>query len=93
MTQPDFFFELAAMDRGFARRFLLVDELTQVVEVEKEVTKIVAGTPVVEKVVETQIVEKEVEVTRIVEVPKEAEVTGTFFVLQKKDFFPGFMLM
>ena len=33
---------------------------TQVVEVEKEVTKIVAGTPVVEKVVETKIVEKEV---------------------------------
>jgi len=60
--------------------------VTQVVEVEKEVTKIVAGTPVVETVVE----EKIVEVTRVVEVPKEAEVTGTFFVLQKKDFFPGF---
>lgn len=36
---------------------------TQIVEVEKEVTKIVAGTPVVEKVVETQVVEKEVVVT------------------------------
>jgi ABC-type glycerol-3-phosphate transport system substrate-binding protein len=32
--------------------------VTQVVEVEKEVTKIVAGTPVVQKVVETQVVEK-----------------------------------
>jgi multiple sugar transport system substrate-binding protein len=60
--------------------------VTQVVEVEKEVTKIVAGTPVKETVVE----EKVVEVTRIVEVEKEAEVTGTFFVLQKKDFFPSF---
>jgi multiple sugar transport system substrate-binding protein len=62
--------------------------VTQVVEVEKEVTKIVAGTPVVEKVVETQIVEKEV--TRVVEVPKEAEVQGTFFMLQKKDYHPTF---
>ena len=32
--------------------------VTQVVEVEKEVTKIVAGTPVIEKVVETKVVEK-----------------------------------
>jgi oligopeptide transport system substrate-binding protein len=32
--------------------------VTQVVKVEKEVTKIVAGTPVVEKVVETKVVEK-----------------------------------
>ena len=32
--------------------------VTQVVEVEKEVTKIVAGTPVVETVVETKVVEK-----------------------------------
>jgi len=39
--------------------------VTEVVEVEKEVTKIVAGTPIVEKVVETKVVEKEV--TRIVE--------------------------
>ena len=37
--------------------------VTQVVEVEKEVTKIVAGTPVVEKVVETKVVEQEVVVT------------------------------
>jgi len=35
---------------------------TKVVEVEKEVTKIVAGTPIVETVVETQIVKEEVEV-------------------------------
>jgi ABC-type glycerol-3-phosphate transport system substrate-binding protein len=62
--------------------------VTQVVEKEVEVTKLVAGTPVVETVIQTQIVEKEV--TRVVEVPKEAEVTGTFFVLQKKDFFPSF---
>ena len=31
--------------------------VTEIVEVEKEVTKIVAGTPVVETVVETQVVE------------------------------------
>jgi oligopeptide transport system substrate-binding protein len=36
---------------------------TQVVEVEKEITKIVEGTPVVETVVETKVVEKEVVVT------------------------------
>jgi peptide/nickel transport system substrate-binding protein len=36
---------------------------TQIVEVEKEVTKIVEGTPVVETVVETKVVEKEVVVT------------------------------
>jgi len=36
---------------------------TKVVEVEKEVTKIVAGTPVVEKVVETKVVEKVVTAT------------------------------
>jgi len=47
---------------------------TQVVEVEKEVTKIVAGTPVVEKVVETQVVEKEVVVTAT-PVPSEKPVT------------------
>jgi multiple sugar transport system substrate-binding protein len=64
--------------------------VTQVVEVEKEVTKIVAGTPVVETVVETKVVEVEKEVTRIVEVPKEAEVKGTFWVLQKKDYHPSF---
>ena len=37
--------------------------VTQVIEVEKEVTKIVAGTPVVEKVVETKVVEVEKVVT------------------------------
>ena len=37
--------------------------VTEIVEVEREVTKIVAGTPVVEKVVETKIVEKVVVVT------------------------------
>ena len=44
----------------------------------------------VEKVV-TQVVEKEVEkvVTQVVEVEKAAEVNGTFWVLQKKDFFPS----
>ncbi len=44
--------------------------VTQIVEVEKEVTKIVAGTPVVEKVVETKVVEKVVTPT-----PVPAEVT------------------
>jgi multiple sugar transport system substrate-binding protein len=62
--------------------------VTQVVEKEVEVTKLVAGTPVVETVIQTQVVEKEV--TRVVEVPKEAEVNGTFFMLQKKDFHPTF---
>jgi oligopeptide transport system substrate-binding protein len=47
---------------------------TQIVEVEKEVTKIVEGTPVVEKVVETQVVEKEVVVTAT-PVPSEKPVT------------------
>ena len=47
--------------------------VTQVVEVEKEVTKIVAGTPVVEKVIETKVVEKEV--TRVVEVEKVVTAT------------------
>ena len=37
--------------------------VTEIVEVEKEVTKIVAGTPVVEKVVETKVVEKVVTAT------------------------------
>ncbi|MGI6368616.1 MAG: extracellular solute-binding protein [Anaerolineae bacterium] len=58
----------------------------QVVEVEKVVEK------EVEKVV-TQVVEVEVEVekvvTQVVEVEKAAEVKGTFWVLQKKDFFPN----
>jgi multiple sugar transport system substrate-binding protein len=64
--------------------------VTQVIEVEREVTKIVAGTPVVQTVVETKVVEVEKEVTRVVEVPMEAEVKGTFWVLQKKDFHPSF---
>ncbi|MFC1790001.1 hypothetical protein ACFLZP_00790 [Patescibacteria group bacterium] len=40
---------------------------TVIVEKEVEVTKIVAGTPVIEKVVETQVIEVEREVTRKVE--------------------------
>jgi len=53
--------------------------VTQVVEVEKEVTKIVAGTPIVETVVETKIVEEKVEVEVVVTAtpepvdPEEAE--------------------
>lgn len=43
--------------------------ITQIVEVEKEVTKIVAGTPVVEKVIETQVVEKVVTATPIPPTP------------------------
>ena len=65
--------------------------VTQVVKETVKETVVVAGTPeVVEKEI-TKIVEveKEVEVTRVVEVPKEAEVKGTFWVLQKKDFFPS----
>ena len=47
--------------------------VTQVVEVEKEITKIVAGTPVVETVKETVVVEVEREVTREVEVEVEKD--------------------
>jgi peptide/nickel transport system substrate-binding protein len=50
--------------------------VTQVVEVEKEVTKIVAGTPVIEKVVETKVVEVEKVVTQVVEVEKEPGAAG-----------------
>ena len=46
--------------------------VTQIVEVEKEVTKIVAGTPVVQKVIETQVVEKVVTATPP---PKEGKLT------------------
>jgi len=52
---------------------VIKEVVTQVVEVEKEVTRVVEGTPIVETVVETQVVEKEVtkvveqEVTRVVE--------------------------
>ena len=59
----------------------------QTVEVEKErvVEKVVKETVVVER---EKVVEKEV--TRVVEVQRKAELaTGTFFVLQKKDFFPS----
>ena len=52
---------------------IVKEVITQVVEVEKEVTKIVAGTPVVEKIVETKVVEKEV--TRVVEVEKVVTAT------------------
>jgi len=53
--------------------------VTQIVEVEKEVTKIVAGTPVVETVIETKIVEKEVEVEVLVTpMPVSVERTGAW---------------
>ncbi|MBC7236883.1 MAG: extracellular solute-binding protein [Chloroflexi bacterium] len=71
--------------------------IVQTVEVEKVVEKQVVQTVEVQKVVEvakevTRVVEKAVEkeVTRVVEVEKAAKVTGTFWVLQKKDFFPAF---
>jgi multiple sugar transport system substrate-binding protein len=65
--------------------------IVQTVEVEKKVVETVQVEKVVEKEV-TKVVEvqKEKEVTRIVEVAKEAEVKGTFWVLQKQDFFPSF---
>ena len=50
-------------------------KVTEIVEVEKEVTKIVAGTPVVEKVVETKVVEKVVEVTSTPAPPTEIMYT------------------
>jgi multiple sugar transport system substrate-binding protein len=57
--------------------------VTQVVKETVKETVVVAGTP--------QIVEKEVEkvVTATPSAPQ-VEVRGTFWVLQKKDFFPGF---
>ncbi len=64
----------------------------QTVEVEKIVTQVVKETVEVEKVVEKEVekvVTQVVEVEKIVEVEKAAEVTGTFWVLQKKDFFPA----
>jgi len=73
--------------------------ITQIVRETVEVTKIIPATPIVEtkivpatpavtKVVETKVVEqtKIVEVTRVVQ--PAVKVTGTFWVLQKKDFFP-----
>jgi len=67
----------------------------KVVEVTKVIEKPVVQTVEVEKVVEKQVVQT-VEVEKVVEkvvtqvVEKKAEVTGTFWVLQKKDFFPAF---
>jgi multiple sugar transport system substrate-binding protein len=64
----------------------------QVVEVEKIVTQVVKETVQVEKVVEKEVekvVTQIVETEKIVEVEKAAEVNGTFWVLQKKDFFPA----
>jgi peptide/nickel transport system substrate-binding protein len=52
----------------------ITEIVTQVVEVEKEVTRIVEGTPVVETIVETQVVEKEV--TTVVEVEKLVTATA-----------------
>ncbi len=54
--------------------------IRETVEVEKEVTKIVEGTPVVEKVIETQVIEKVVTATPEPEAPKEEApaVLGTF---------------
>jgi len=54
--------------------------------VEKQVEKV--QTVVVEK---EKIVEKEKEVTRVVEVQKapQVQIKGTFWVIQKKDFFPS----
>ena len=63
-------------------REVVKEVVTQVIEVEKEVTKIVAGTPVVEKVVETKLVEKEV--TRIVEVEKVITATPEPTLAEKK---------
>lgn len=90
---------------GIGAGLLLAACKPQIVEVEKVVEKPVIQTVEVErvvevekKVVETVVVEKEKqvevekEVTRVVEVEKAAEVSvrGTFWVLQKKDFFPSF---
>jgi len=64
--------------------------VTQTVEVEKIVEKPVEVQ--VEKVVEKTVeVEKKVEVEKIVtvEVAAPIEVSGTFWVLQKRDFFPA----
>jgi multiple sugar transport system substrate-binding protein len=63
----------------------------EAVEVPKEVTRVVEKEKIVKETIEVEkqvVVEKEV--TRVVEVARKAELaTGTFFVLQKKDFFPG----
>jgi peptide/nickel transport system substrate-binding protein len=51
----------------------VTEVLTQVVEVEKEVTRVVEGTPVVETIIVTQVVEKEV--TTVVEMEKVVTAT------------------
>jgi multiple sugar transport system substrate-binding protein len=61
-------------------------KVTEIVEVPVEQTVIVEGTPVVKTVIET----REVVVVHTVEVPQVAEVQGTFWMLQKKDYHPGF---
>ncbi len=54
---------------------IVTEIVTKVVEVEKEVTRIVEGTSVVVEVVVTEIVEVEREVTRVVEVEKVVTAT------------------
>jgi peptide/nickel transport system substrate-binding protein len=54
---------------------IVKEVVTEVVEVEKEVTRMVEGTPVVEQIVVTEVVE--VEVTSVVEVEVETVVTAT----------------
>lgn len=80
--------------KGAAGSMVLLAAACQpkVVEVEKIVTQVVKETVEVEKVVEKEVekvVTKIVETEKVVEVEKGAEVKGTFWVLQKKDFFPA----
>jgi len=89
MTRRDLL-RLSAMGAGL----LVAGCQPKIVEVTTVVEKVVKETVEVEKVVkETAVVEKvvEKEVTRVVEVEKapEVRVQGSFWVLQKKDFFPA----
>jgi ABC-type glycerol-3-phosphate transport system substrate-binding protein len=81
------FLRMAAGAAGLAALSACQPEVVYVTEeVEKMVTQVVKETVEVEKMVE---VEKTVEVEKIVEVAAPAEVDGTLWVLQKKDFFPA----
>jgi multiple sugar transport system substrate-binding protein len=83
---------MAGLAAGATLAACTPETIIQTVEVEKIVEKTVEVEKVVEKTVEVEkVVEKEVEklITAIPEAAK-IEVKGTFWVLQKQDFFPSF---
>lgn len=86
------FLRMAGLAAGATLAACTPETIIQTVEVEKIVEKTVEVEKIVEKTVQVEkIVEKEVEklITAIPEAQK-IEVKGTFWVLQKQDFFPSF---